>query len=74
MTAEEAIKIQERPQFGATWPLPRLEIEATKLGIEALKFFKDLRDRGALPPGTRLPGETYIPQSVGKLPSDKAEE
>ena len=47
---------------------------ALRLGIEALKFFKDLQDRGALPPGTRLPGETYIPESVGKLPSDELAE
>jgi len=33
-------------------------LEAIKLGIEALKFFKDLEDRGALPPDARLPGET----------------
>ncbi len=30
---------------------------AVKLGIEALKFFKDLEDRGALPSDARLPGE-----------------
>lgn len=34
------------------------DIEAIKLGIEALKFFKDLEDRGALPSDARLPGET----------------
>ena len=31
--------------------------DAHKLGIEALKFFKDLEDRGALPSNARLPGE-----------------
>lgn len=58
MTLEEAIKIQERPQFGATWPLPRLEIEATKLSIEALKAVKDARANNYYTPIPLLPGET----------------
>ncbi|MCK5235891.1 MAG: hypothetical protein KAR06_02805 [Deltaproteobacteria bacterium] len=33
-------------------------LDATKLGIEALKFFKGLQDTGALPNKARLPGET----------------
>lgn len=32
--------------------------EAYKLSFEALKFWKTLRDNGALPSGTILPGET----------------
>jgi len=58
MTIDEAIKLlTESPYRGVTVLGPEFQ-KATKLGIEALKFFKDLEDRGALPPDARLPGET----------------
>lgn len=71
MTLEEAIKFNKETKRDLRVKDSFLSAKALQLGIEALEFFKDLRDRGALPPGARLPGETYIPQSVGKLPSDK---
>lgn len=58
MTSEEAIKLNQELLRTGHYDVDPKFTKAIKLGIEALKFFKDLRDRGALPPGTRLPGET----------------
>lgn len=44
--------------------------KAIKLGIEGLKWIKEERElQGMLYPGL-LPGETHIPENIGKLPSD----
>jgi len=58
MTIDEAIlelRVLYKHYYERNYPL---KANACKLGIEALKFFKDLEDRGALPPDARLPGET----------------
>jgi hypothetical protein len=58
MTAGKAIKsLEKHKELILVAFNPELN-KAVKLGIEALRFFQDLRNRGALPPGTRLPGET----------------
>lgn len=58
MTPDEAIEVLAATEW-VTDPYPDCPVsEAVQLGLEALKFFKDLRDRGALPADVRLPGET----------------
>ena len=58
MTIDEAIEILEYNLAELTKGVDPDSERAFRLGISALKFFKDLEDRGALPPDARLPGET----------------
>ena len=68
MTLEEAI---EKLKFMHNDNDLEGEQNALKLGIEALKMWKEVRKEGRWPASTRLPGETYIPENVGILPSDE---
>jgi len=55
---EEAIEINEENRDFFRIDGWEKQAKAVQLGIEALKFFKDLENRGALPADVRLPGET----------------
>ena len=66
MTLEEAIEYQEADKSGVVF-----NQQARQLGIEALKAVILERETYAFERIPTLPGETYIPQSVGKLPSDE---
>lgn len=58
MTVTEAIEHQENRVASPFVRANEKSRAAMQMGIEAMKFFKDLRDRGALPADVRLPGET----------------
>jgi len=58
MTIDEAIEVLEDIVDTAHYSDYPDDHGAIRLGIEALKFCKDLEDRGALPSNARLPGET----------------
>ena len=57
MTIDKAIEILSDPRLGCSWPTPRYEIEAIKLGIEALKAYQKSQEARWYPPGYKLPGE-----------------
>ena len=61
MTIEEAIRVlQNSTVRGFTIP-PRIRMEATLLGIEALKWIYALRGIVKSLPPDKLPGETKSP-------------
>ena len=66
MTPEEAIKYLEADKSGVVF-----NQQARQLGIEALKRLQKCRKAGYKFYCQLMPGETYIPESIGKLPSDE---
>lgn len=71
MTLEEAIKLNNELLRTGNYDVDPKFTKAIKLGIEALKFRQRWEARRAQTKFPLLPGETYIPESVGKLPSDE---
>lgn len=57
MTLTKAIKALRLLSWGNKLPLAE-RIEAAKLGIEALKAYRQARQEGKLSPDELLPGET----------------
>ncbi|MBA7576367.1 hypothetical protein ES708_18206 [subsurface metagenome] len=57
LTLDKAIQILSDPKFGSRWPMPKSEIDAMKLLIEAGKRFKALREVIRVPYTDPLPGE-----------------
>ena len=58
ITLKEAIETLSDDRFGCCWPTPKSEIEAVKLGIEALKFKQSIRAHTVDDFDALLPGET----------------
>lgn len=58
MTPEEAIRLNGDLLRTGNYDVDPKFTKALRLGIESLKFFKDLKDRGALPSDVKLSGET----------------
>lgn len=77
MLLDEAIEqnkqwLKEHPHLGAAKGFKALPpYEAIQLGIEALEEIKRARDNGYRFLAVKLPSETYIPESVDRLPSDE---
>lgn len=71
MTLDEAIKANETLAIDLEASGQDRLAKAVKLGREALKMWGQVRENGRWPASTRLVGETFIPESVGKLPSDE---
>lgn len=71
MTLEEAIKeLEDHSELILVAKNPGLR-NAMRLGIEALKRLQEGRKNGHMFARKKLLGETYIPRSVSKLPSDE---
>lgn len=65
---EEAIKtlqVMETNPFDTKWK------KSLRLGIEALERERECRSNMPREEWLLLPSETYIPKSVGRLPSDE---
>ena len=58
MTIDEAIKTLSEESFGNRWPTPKAEVDAVKLGIEALIRVRDDRGTSYQPVWYPLPSET----------------
>lgn len=77
MTIEKAAITLTKAIENRYLPLCKELDDATKLGIEALKALKKYRECHSViafeddDPLFGLLGETYIPESIGKLPSDE---